>query len=89
MRAEVRPGLNGGIDLSPSKSVCLQASKRKQMGTEAGRLGDVVVRIYGLSFLFASISQWNRISVESRNSTGGIGSLKREKKCFSYLEHIG
>lgn len=55
VRAEGRPCLNGGIDLSLSKSVCLQAPERKQMGTEAGRLGDVVVRIHGLSFLFASI----------------------------------
>lgn len=55
VRAEGRPCPNGGIDLSLSKSVCLQVPERKQMGTEAGRLEDVVVRIHELSFLFASI----------------------------------
>lgn len=42
-----------------------------------------------MSFLFCLLLfyQWNRISMESKNSSGGMGSLKGEKKCFSYLEH--
>lgn len=78
----------GGAGFYLCKSVHAQEPEKSQMSTGTCKWAHMVIRVHHeLSFLIVSLSQWNRTSAGSGNGGGGVGSLEREKKCFSYLEH--